>query len=453
METSEPKMTLKCNNNYISEMFCQLFPDEQFNCMDYKMNMSIYKVDILFACSFNSTCQCVINVPGFTIMEIFIANVMRHGKVLLTEYIYTEHTVKPNAPVITSIERKERGNFYVTWKTDYSTAFSFSKELIPEVTYSLKGSTQNRIVNLSAGDLTYELMGKDLHPNSNYTLKVRIKYKVNGTFSDYSEPKWFTTSSSSVDNLVIIIAVICVILLLLISTIFYLYNRILKVCWEKVPTPKLAANFVKQVPLLLTSKYEFSIASVDSFNQKPTCKKIRNEDCETALGLFGVQKYNDPADVEISAPEYECVMANSQSEQWEVEDIAQSSGTSCMNMEDSSASGFSNMSYSLLKNPAEESYSTEDLSNFSNLNENPFSECSKPMDSESAYGFCNATISSSPTGFSETDIANNPIANDYSNNELVMEKLQDASVDKIQSIAVDFEYQDFHIWDMVPKLE
>ncbi|XP_062868510.1 uncharacterized protein LOC134331150 [Trichomycterus rosablanca] len=227
--------------------------------------------------------------------------------------MYFLQTVKPKRPVITSVKQTKNENFYITWKTDYQGALF--EELIPELTYSITGSNTNETKPLRKGLTSYEIVGRNLQPSTNYTVWARVKCDLNQKFSDYSEPYMFKTPSSIQDILKIIIPVLCILLIIFISTMFYCYHKILSEWWDKVPTPKIAANVVKQVPNLLSFQNEFSPVHLDSSKPDRIGEKIwigsSQFDIISQTSLQSLGKDGDSSQVIYAQTGYESVEGNS----------------------------------------------------------------------------------------------------------------------------------------------
>ncbi|MCJ8746470.1 hypothetical protein PDJAM_G00142180 [Pangasius djambal] len=125
---------------------------------------------------------------------------------------------------------------------------------------------------------------------------ARVKSDLSSRFSDYSDPYRFTTPASTKDVLKILIPIICIILIICIFTSYYSYNKILTEWWDKIPTPKIATSFVKQVPNLLSFQNEFSPVHLDSSKLVHPGEKtrpasslvdVRDENILSSLGKNG----------------------------------------------------------------------------------------------------------------------------------------------------------------------
>ncbi|XP_026785360.1 uncharacterized protein il4r.2 [Pangasianodon hypophthalmus] len=269
---AEPNLDLECLNDYLTEMVCRLTSDQLETCSEYSLSVSRDTTKYeLFACDFkqfnSSACECSIEVPsGFVIMENFSVNVSRRKNLLFSQNVSTTENIKPKKPFIVSVNQTKNGDFLVVWDSVYRTEDStFSSDLITELIYYVegnKGSIKN--VTVTKEQQEYRLLGRNLESNSNYIVMARVRSRLNSRFSDYSDPYRFTTPSSPKDVLKIIIPILCIILIICIFTSYYSYNKILTEWWDKIPTPKIATSFVKQVPNLLLFQNDFSSVRLDS---------------------------------------------------------------------------------------------------------------------------------------------------------------------------------------------
>ncbi|XP_047006388.1 uncharacterized protein il4r.2 isoform X2 [Ictalurus punctatus] len=267
---AEPNLDLQCLNDFLTEMMCLLISQSDLDsCSGYSLNESRH--DKSYTCDFkrfnSSTCECSVHVnSSFVLGENYKFNVLRWNNLLFTKNVSTTESIKPKKPVIVSVSQTQNGNFRIVWDSIYRTEETvFSEGLIPELIYYIEGSNgSKKNETLALNQWKYELVGRNLESASNYIVRARVKSILNFRFSDYSDPYRFTTPSSPKDLLKIIIPIVCVILIICIFTIYYSYNKILTEWWDKIPTPKIATSFVKQVPNLLSFQNEFSPVHLDS---------------------------------------------------------------------------------------------------------------------------------------------------------------------------------------------
>ncbi|XP_060752982.1 interleukin 4 receptor, tandem duplicate 1 [Tachysurus vachellii] len=267
--SAEPKMDLQCLHDYITEMMCSLTADQLLICPEYSLNVSVFNA---FTCDLkqlnSNSCECTVHVDsGFVSGENYKVKVLRNKNLLFTTNFSTTENIKPNKPVIMTVNETENGNFLIAWDTIYRTKEPiFSEDLISELTYYIEGSkgTRKNVTVSAKGRFAYELVGRNLEPNSNYIVMARIQSHLNDRFSDYSDPYRFSTPSSLKDYVKIIIPLICITLIISISVTYYLCNKILIDWWDKIPTPKIATSFVKQVPNLLSFQSDFSTIHLDA---------------------------------------------------------------------------------------------------------------------------------------------------------------------------------------------
>ncbi|XP_058233778.1 interleukin 4 receptor, tandem duplicate 1 [Hemibagrus wyckioides] len=264
---AEPELDLECLNDFIKEMMCTLNSDQAVSCSDYSLTEYIYESTL--TCHLkqldSNTCECTVHVEeGFVLKEQYKVEVWRKKNLLFTKKFSTTESIKPKRPEQLSVSQTPIGNFLVAWDTMYSTDEIFSPTLISELTYYIEGKKGSKRTVTVSSQFEYELVGRNLESNSNYIVITRIRSLLNKRFSDYSDPCRFSTPSSSKDILRIIIPVISIILIISIFLFYYLCNKILKGWWDKIPNPKIASSFVKQVPNLLSFQNEFSPVHLES---------------------------------------------------------------------------------------------------------------------------------------------------------------------------------------------
>ncbi|XP_053348029.1 uncharacterized protein LOC128518785 isoform X1 [Clarias gariepinus] len=293
-------LDLGCIIDYLTEMKCLLTFGQPENCSEYSLNVS--RRNKMFKCDFDqhhaSECECSFEEDGgFVSEENYTVNVLRWNKMLFTKIINTLENIKPVKPFNISVTETQNGNFLIFWDTNYTTeAPVFNSELIPQLTYYVEGNNDSaKSVTLTEGQMKYELIGKNLKSNSYYIVKVRVKHHET-MFGDYSDPYRFTTPMSLRDKLRIIIPILCVILIICIFISNYFYNKIMTEWWDKIPTPNIATNFVKQVPNLLSFQNEYSPIHLDPSKQVHAGEKtwpvssvvdIRGENSLNSLGKDG----------------------------------------------------------------------------------------------------------------------------------------------------------------------
>ncbi|XP_046690899.1 uncharacterized protein LOC124376065 [Silurus meridionalis] len=298
---AEHNLNLECINDFLTEMMCILTPVQLDSCAEYSLNAS--RDNLLFTCDFkqlnSNACECLFYVSsGFVVNEDYKVKVLKNKNVLFTEIISTTESIKPKKPFIVSVNQTQDGNFHIVWDTEYTTKEPvFNSDLISELTYYVEGNKESRKnVTLNKGQQDYWLVGRNLESNSNYTVRARIKFNLNLIFSDYSDPYWFTTPPSPNEYLKIIIPIICVILIICVFSMYYYYDRLLTDWWEKIPTPKIATNFVKQVPNLMSFQNDFSPVHLDSSKVVQAGEKtwlgsslvdVRDENSLNSLGKDG----------------------------------------------------------------------------------------------------------------------------------------------------------------------
>ncbi|XP_036422678.1 uncharacterized protein LOC118805753 isoform X2 [Colossoma macropomum] len=267
-ESYEPTVSdLTCFNDYDTEMKCHMISDK-LHCTEYKLNVShnTYKQQT-YSCSFErfppKACECKFQVPGFVLTENFTAILYRGEDLVFTKNINTDESIKPKRPTIVSVKLTENGNFRITWDTNYTSPLQkpFSDSLMTELTYGIKGS-KNMSKHLLQGS-HYEIVSRNLQPNSKYVVRVRTQFNNNSILSDYSQPYEFITPISTETVLKILIPILCIILIIFMSTTFCYYNKMKRELWDTYPTPKITSSFKSQIDILLPFENEFSPIHVE----------------------------------------------------------------------------------------------------------------------------------------------------------------------------------------------
>ncbi|KAL7830649.1 hypothetical protein SRHO_G00317760 [Serrasalmus rhombeus] len=287
-ESYEPtESDLKCFNDYDAEMKCHMILDK-LHCPAYKLSV-FHEINRRYSCSFEhfppKTCECKFQVPGFVLTETFSATLYRGEKSVFTKTIKTGESIKPKPPTIVSVNLTENGNFLITWDTNYNEPFSSS--LSTKLTYGIKGSKVNMSKNSLQGS-HYEIVSRNLQPNSDYVVRVRTEFNNSAIFSDYSQPHEFRTPISIETVLKILIPMLCVILILFISTTFCCYNKMKRELWDTYPTPKITSSFKNQIDILLPFENEFSPIHVEH----SSLELIGNKTCSTSQADVSREHHN-----------------------------------------------------------------------------------------------------------------------------------------------------------------
>ncbi|XP_050961598.1 uncharacterized protein LOC127162800 [Labeo rohita] len=246
---------LKCFNDYETEMQCSLSNDRLKSCSEYKLNItqtafdSFEKYTCLFETShLSNSCECKIEVKGFVITEKFTITLLEGTNVLLNKPLMsTQDFIKPKTPALT-VERTENGNFKVTWDDQYKKSGgagrNFLDDLKINLTYSTKEGREpiSRVLQNTAG--SFEIVGKNLHPKTNYILTATMStdYNDHTISSDQSAPVEFTTSSSPKEIAKMLIPPLCVGLIIIIVIIFICVLRMKRNWWDKISKPKIDSN-------------------------------------------------------------------------------------------------------------------------------------------------------------------------------------------------------------------
>ncbi|XP_051743688.1 uncharacterized protein LOC127509187 isoform X11 [Ctenopharyngodon idella] len=247
---------LKCFNDYETEMKCSFESDGLISCFGYKLNITRNEADVLkeYTCIFershhSPSCECKIEVQGFSTSEIFTTTLLEGTNVLLNKNFTTRDFIKPKTPVL-SVQKTENGNFYVTWDDkyiSYSTG-NFVESLEIHLSYKIKGEDETmskKVSNLSNSVGFSEIVGRILQPNTDYILTARMStnYNEHKILSDQSAPVEFTSPSSPNYIVRTVVPPLCVGLVLIISAIFICVLRMKKKWWDKISKPKVDASF------------------------------------------------------------------------------------------------------------------------------------------------------------------------------------------------------------------
>ncbi|XP_051743676.1 uncharacterized protein LOC127509187 isoform X4 [Ctenopharyngodon idella] len=247
---------LKCFNDYEREMKCSFESDGLISCSGYKLSITRNEADVLkeYTCIFershhSPSCECKIEVQGFSTSEIFTTTLLEGTNILLNENFTTHDFIKPKTPVL-SVQKTENGNFNVTWDdkyTSYSTGH-FVESLEIHLSYRIKGEDETmskKVSNLSNSVGFSEIVGRILQPNTDYILTARMStnYNEHKILSDQSAPVEFTSPSSPNDIVRTVVPPLCVGLVLIICAIFICVLRMKKKWWDKISKPKVDASF------------------------------------------------------------------------------------------------------------------------------------------------------------------------------------------------------------------
>ncbi|XP_071241008.1 uncharacterized protein [Salvelinus alpinus] len=168
-----------------------------------------------------------------TIGEKFNATLWNSGKRLNSKVLCIKCSIKPKTPTVQEVKPTENGNFLVKWKTNYPDNAPFLKVLIAELSYRKKGETDE--VSKNDSTTSYELLGRDLEPNTIYALKVRTYTDWSGRFSDWSEELEFTNPASSRKVLQIVIVFSCIAVIIITSALFWCSVRLKTKLWDNIP--------------------------------------------------------------------------------------------------------------------------------------------------------------------------------------------------------------------------
>lgn len=267
---------LKCFNDYETEIKCSLSTDHLKSCSGYEVNIT-HTVFITFhnkyTCIFERSnyshnCECKIKVQGFVVSETFNTTLLEGTNVLRKTFMTTEDFIKPKTPVL-SVQKTENGNFNVTWDDQYEKSLvvrNFLEDLRINLTYGIKGEHEHifKMVQNTVG--SFEIVGRNLQPNTNYILTATMStgYNDHSISSDQSTPVEFTTSSSPNEIAKMVIPALCVGLIIIICVVFICILRMKTNWWDKISKPKIDASLGEEKGNILPpSDMKFSPISVE----------------------------------------------------------------------------------------------------------------------------------------------------------------------------------------------
>ncbi|KAK2916617.1 hypothetical protein Q8A67_000991 [Cirrhinus molitorella] len=278
------KEDLKCFNDYETEMQCSLPAHHLKRCSGYKLNITHTKLSEKYTCSFarshhSANCECKIKVPEFVTKEIFNTTLLEGTNVLLNKIFMTEEFIKPKTPVL-NVQKTENGNFNVTWNDQYEknglVKSYFLEKLRIDLTYGIKGGHENINRSVLNKAKSFDIVGKNLQPNTNYILTATMStgYNDHKISSDQSAPVEFTTSSSPNEIARMVIPPLCVGLIIIICIIFNCILRMKTNWWDKISKPKIDASLreendhVLPPPVLKFSPVHLEIPKLDLQEEK-----------------------------------------------------------------------------------------------------------------------------------------------------------------------------------------
>ncbi|XP_016105307.1 interleukin-4 receptor subunit alpha-like isoform X2 [Sinocyclocheilus grahami] len=289
---------LKCFNDYETEMKCSLSTDRLKSCSGYKLNITHTVFNMfqkMYACIFersnhSDNCECKIKVQDFLLNENFTSTLLEGTNVLSSKTFKTEDFIKPKTPVL-SVQKTANGNFNVTWDDQYE--IRVLEDLRINLTYGIKGGHENISKTVPNTVGSFEIMGKNLQPNTNYILTATMStdYNDHSISSDQSAPVEFTTSSSPDEIAKMVIPPLCVGLIIIICVIFICILRMKMNWWDKISKPKIDANLGEEKGHILPP----SVMKFSPIHVEITTLDL-HEDKKLYQGFSVLEKGND-ADV------------------------------------------------------------------------------------------------------------------------------------------------------------
>ncbi|XP_071377686.1 uncharacterized protein [Centroberyx affinis] len=265
---AEFQKDLYCTNDFVDTMFCQIRPTSvQPDCTEYSLNLTGNIPEKPKAhCNFkprerySGACSCSIEMT-LVLGETHTATLLKGGQKLESKTISITDSIKPRAPTVTKVEKKENGNFMVTWKTNME-GTSINNNLNSTVIYGKKGETD--MEHKYVGPQTsFEILSKDFEPSTKYVVSVKTSTSLSKHSSDSSKEYEFTTPDSVFLAVIISLSFAAVIIT---SVVFGCYVRFKAKWWDKVaecPNPTLLNMLPGEQKLLQPLQTHFSSIYVD----------------------------------------------------------------------------------------------------------------------------------------------------------------------------------------------
>ncbi|XP_015233732.1 PREDICTED: uncharacterized protein LOC107086945 isoform X2 [Cyprinodon variegatus] len=230
-------LELSCTYDYEKEMFCQLAAEQ---CSQYTLDVTAaYENSCsMWQCG-HEQCCCSLNIefgPGDSCtVEAFNGSEKVDSKWIDN----TLEIIKPKAPTIVSVEKKER-NFVVKWRTNMNPILD---PLIFKLTVSKKEDKEivfSKEVNAAKDNnlQRYEINGKELEPNTAYVVRVQSKTNLSGIFSNTSNEMEFETPASFQTLYLGIIIALSVLGIILFVSAYTCFVRIKRKWWDSFSDPK-----------------------------------------------------------------------------------------------------------------------------------------------------------------------------------------------------------------------
>ncbi|KAG7492039.1 hypothetical protein MATL_G00009960 [Megalops atlanticus] len=279
---------LNCVNDFEATMACVLTYDKHVNCSGYNLVLvpSLSNKNYVCTLTENSSnsyspfkCGCTVQIPKPITGDEYTANLLKGLNTVNSVKIKPSEKIKPKAPVIISVNRTDTGNFNVTWKTNYLESTPFSESLKTQLSYKMKGDSDEVAKTINATLPFQEILGTELKANRDYVIKARsFSMKFNSQFSDWSQEVEWTNPVSTQDLLKIVIPVLCLLLIINICVCHRCYMK-LKASCDKIPDPA-KAPLDKIIPTnvkVLQPPKDPPISPIDVFSMEKPCKHLLSE--------------------------------------------------------------------------------------------------------------------------------------------------------------------------------
>ncbi|XP_056134441.1 uncharacterized protein LOC130111319 isoform X2 [Lampris incognitus] len=293
---NEPSQNFQCVNDYENLMSCELTQKADQDCNEYNLTL-VDEMNRTKHCTFKPSehisgkCSCSIKM-SFTLGQQYTATLRTAEKPPRNGTINITDTIKPKAPTITSVKKTQNGNFQVMWKKNYNSAID--KFLTAVVTYRKKGETreESKPTDLSS----YEILERDLEPNTEYVVSVRSCLIFGKQHSDRSQEYEFKTPASFQSLLMNIIIGLSVTAVFITSVVFVCGVRLKAKWWDivvKHPNKTLIYVTPGEQKLLQPSQTVISPIYVDLPKEDPNEGKAWSKYCPTDTSSGSHQQSNE----------------------------------------------------------------------------------------------------------------------------------------------------------------
>lgn len=238
---------LECFNDYIQEVTCRwpVTPDTNCStdCVLHYRNSSLkfYNATDIVDLP-DSVCQGKFKEQILQFMTNHKVNVYCKRHLNLSKDINSSNTIKPLAPYNLQVNTSQDKEAFLTWM-DWYIGGNIDTYLECQVACMKTGGNWKVFPSTNQRMMVLKNL---LDPGYTYHMKVQCRPKADyaGVWSDWSpECQWSYDSSNWISAAVI--ALVCICIPLPIALCFYVFQRVKKSWWEKIPSP-LKSSVSKQ---------------------------------------------------------------------------------------------------------------------------------------------------------------------------------------------------------------